>query len=285
MHLPESQRVAPQLVWHDEVGSTNDVLRELAVSTPESVVDRMVVATSSQTAGRGRLGRKWIAPPGKTLAFSVLVQHFSAMPPGWLSLIAGSAVRRGIGAFLPESAVGVKWPNDVLIAEHKVSGILSEMLPDGSIIVGIGVNVALAEHELPTERATSLALHLSGATMARQALGNAHAETNPDIETDADTWTKTETQALMDAVLASILRELYVLLDTISSGAPGAAEQVRSKVADDSATLGTQVVALMPSGEQVRGVAVRLAADGALVIRVADGREVVVAAGDIEHLR
>lgn len=287
MHLPDSQRVAAQLMWHDEVGSTNDVLRELVASSPDQVVDRMVVATSSQTSGRGRLGREWIAPPGKALAFSVLVQDFSGMSPGWLPLIAGTAVRRGIGAFVPESAVGVKWPNDVQIAEHKVSGILSEMLPDGSIIVGIGVNVALAEHELPTERATSLAMHLDVTTSASQALGNAHAETDSETttETDLETETGTETQALMDAVLASILRELYVLLDTASSGAPGAAEQVRSMVADDSATLGTQVVALLPSGEQVRGVAVRLAADGALVIRVTDGREVVVAAGDIEHLR
>lgn len=197
-------------------------------------------------------------------------------PPGnGESLIA---LRERVLATVDELASRHVGEQIVLVA-HKVSGILSEMLPDGSIIVGIGVNVALAEHELPTERATSLALHLLDAPMVGQTIGDARAETA--TQTDSET----ETQALMDAVLASILRELFVLLDTASSGAPGAAEQVRSMVTGDSATLGTEVVALMPSGEQVRGVAVRLAADGALVIRVADGREVVVAAGDIEHLR
>ena len=265
VQLPESLRITPNLHWFDEVGSTNDVLRELVLSTPDSVVDRMVVATSSQTSGRGRLGREWIAPRGKTLAFSVLVQSFNAISPTWLPLIAGSAVRRALQRRVTEAGVratfGVKWPNDVLVTEPsrasgKIAGILSEMLLDSSVIVGVGINTTMGTHERPVETASSLALLEPNSTLSDH-----------------------------DELLAGVLKELFLLLDRASSGAPGAAEQVHAMVSGDSATLGTQVVALMPSGEQVRGVAVRLAADGALVIRVADGREVVVAAGDIEHLR
>lgn len=269
MHLPESRRVAADLLWLDEVTSTNDVLRELVAESASQVVDRMVVATASQTAGRGRLGRAWVAPPGKTLAVSVLVRDFSALTPGWLPLIAGSAVRRGIRDFVPRASVGVKWPNDVLIdgasGGKKVSGILSEMLPDGSIIVGIGVNILLTEEDLPTERATSLLLHAERVSGGHPALA--------------------EKLAMMDAVLASILRNLYELLDWVHAGEGAALERVRSVVTEDSATLGTDVRALLPAGTDVQGQAVSLADDGALVIRTSDGSEVVVAAGDIEHLR
>lgn len=262
MHLPESRRVAPELLWLDEVTSTNDVLRELVVSGGDQVLDRMVAATASQTAGRGRLGRSWIAPPGKTLAVSALVREFNALPPGWLPLITGSAVCRGIRDVAPRASVGVKWPNDVLIDSRrsggKVSGILCEKLPDGSVIVGIGLNVLLTEDELPTDQATSILLH-------------ADPVGDPD--------------GLMDAVLASILRQLFGLLDEVSRGNVESIEGVRAIVTEDSATLGTEVRAMLPAGTDVQGEAVRLANDGALVIRTSDGGEVVVAAGDIEHLR
>ena len=265
MQLPRSQQLAAQLIWLDETPSTNTALRELVEEHPDQA-NRTVLATASQTAGRGRLGREWIAPPGKTLAMSaVLRRHDHALPASWLPLIAGSAVRRGIARVLAQAdiddvALGVKWPNDVLArrsgepadSARKLSGILTEMLPDESVIVGIGINTQLALDELPTPTSTSLAV-----------LGL------PDSETDT--------------VLSAVLTEFFALLDAL---ADGQVDTVRDAVTADSSTLGTQVRAHLPNGEHVQGQALSLAEDGALVIAsAADGSERTVAAGDIEHLR
>lgn len=268
MQLPQSQLLATELIWLDETPSTNEAMRMLVQENPEQR-NRTVIATDTQTAGRGRLGRDWITPPGTALSYSVLLRRREPrLGPSWLPLIAGSAVRRGLSHVLADIgaidvSLGVKWPNDVL-AKHadgswrKLAGILSEMLPDGSVIVGIGINIALSEAELPTPTATSLGLLNPGAG---------------PVETDA--------------VLAAVLRELFSLLDQL---ADGNTDGVRNAVIADSHTLGTTVRAILPDGATIEGQAVRLTDEGALVIaqRSDDAtkvNEVVVAAGDIQHLR
>jgi len=276
MELLRTQALATEFIWRDQVSSTNDAVRELVAEHPDQA-NRTVLATDNQTAGRGRLGRDWVAPAGSALAFSILLRrHPQNMSASWLPLIAGSAVRRGLTRVLAESAaddppghtpritLGVKWPNDVLATDasgtsRKLSGILSEMLPDGSVIVGIGINTALVEEELPTETATSLAI------------------LRPQLPApDPDT------------ALAAVLEELFSLLDAIAGGDE---QQVKDIVTEDSSTLGTHVRALLPNGQVIEGIAKRLAADGSLVIvpsseqSETEAAEVVVAAGDIQHLR
>lgn len=268
MQLPCSQQLTSELIWLDETQSTNTAMRELVADHADQA-NRTVIATDNQSAGRGRLGREWVAPAGKTLAFSVLLRKREhALPASWLPLIAGSAVRRGLARLLLEAdasdvALGVKWPNDVLArtlgqardegSGRKVSGILTEMLGDGSVIVGVGINLTLSKAELPTDTATSLGL----------------------LAADANTE--------IDVVLSAVLTELFALLEALAAGE---VEYVRDTVTSDSSTLGTQVRAHMPNGQIIEGRAVRLADDGALVIEVgADGSQQVVAAGDIEHLR
>jgi len=121
-------------------GSTNDRARALAIAGAPSGA---IVTTFSQTAGRGRQGRVWVAPPGQTLALSVLLRD----PPALLPLRAGLAV-----ADLAGAPARVKWPNDVLLDGLKVSGILAESRPaEGWAVLGIGVNAALDLGALPVD--------------------------------------------------------------------------------------------------------------------------------------
>jgi BirA family biotin operon repressor/biotin-[acetyl-CoA-carboxylase] ligase len=130
--------------------STNDRACELAVrGAPHGTL----VTAGEQTGGRGRQGRTWSAPPGRALLCSLVVRR----PPRLLSLVAGVAVAETIG---PQARV--KWPNDVLIGGRKVAGILVEGRPQEHwAVLGIGLNVALRDGDLPPElagRATTLGL-------------------------------------------------------------------------------------------------------------------------------
>jgi BirA family transcriptional regulator, biotin operon repressor / biotin---[acetyl-CoA-carboxylase] ligase len=124
--------------------STNDRARELAAA---GAPHGMMVTAGVQTAGRGRQGRTWTAPPGRALLLSLVVRP----PDPLLPLRAGLAVADVAGP-----AARVKWPNDVLVEGRKVAGVLVEARPqEGWAVAGIGVNVALSEAELP-ERAGTL---------------------------------------------------------------------------------------------------------------------------------
>ena len=106
-----------------------------------------------QTAGRGRLGRTWEAPPGSALLVSVLLKPPAERPLPQLALVAGVAVADALEE-LTGLAVQIKWPNDVMLRRQKVCGILAEAR-DGAVVLGVGVNLAQPIEELP-ERAGSL---------------------------------------------------------------------------------------------------------------------------------
>lgn len=136
-----------RLIARDSVGSTNDVARELIAA---GAAAGAVVWAESQTAGRGRHGNDWISPPGNLYCSIVLRPKADASRLGEVSLVAALAVRDAVAAHLPAGApVELKWPNDVLAAGRKISGILveAEKLPDEAataLIVGIGVNIVSA---------------------------------------------------------------------------------------------------------------------------------------------
>ena len=146
--------------WLDHTGSTNfDVAEEARRGGAEG----LVVATLEQRAGRGRMDRTWVAPPGTSLAFSMLLEPRPELPQwGWLSLLAGMAVHAAIDGLATEPGrVQLKWPNDVLIDGRKVCGILSERVehPEGArAVIGIGINVSIGENQLPVPTATSLGI-------------------------------------------------------------------------------------------------------------------------------
>ena len=137
-----------------------------------------VAATDHQTAGRGRLGRSWHAPPAAGLLFSVVLRPPVAterLPE--LSPLAGGAVAAAIGL-----DATVKFPNDVLIGGKKVCGVLAEAR-DGRVVLGIGVNVHQRREQLPRADATSLALE--GQRVGRAQLLAAILE---QLEREYDAW-------------------------------------------------------------------------------------------------
>ncbi len=167
---PHAAEVAPLLTtrligrdcrYRAETGSTNRDVAALALAGAEEGV---VVAAGAQTSGRGRMTRVWFSPPGLNLYFSMLLRP--AVEPGRaasLPLVAGLAVAEALADLAPETVPLIKWPNDILIGEKKVCGILCEMQAETDcvchIIPGIGVNVNLTVADLPEElrgRATSL---------------------------------------------------------------------------------------------------------------------------------
>jgi BirA family biotin operon repressor/biotin-[acetyl-CoA-carboxylase] ligase len=132
-----------------DVGSCESTQALVDTTLPEGAL----VVADHQTAGRGRLGRSWEAPPGAALLCSLLLKPPPRRAIPELSLVAGVAVADAI-----EQAVGLaaqlKWPNDVMLRRRKVAGCLAEAR-DGAVVLGIGVNVNQTGEELP-ERAGSL---------------------------------------------------------------------------------------------------------------------------------
>lgn len=281
MHWERSREAVPRFEFLAEAGSTNDELREAASGPDASAWPHGgVIVTDNQTRGRGRLGRTWLAPTGKTLAISLLLRPeltggrpFPADAYGWIPLIAGAAmteaVRRAVDAAASDDRdrddddvtggldVELKWPNDVLISGYKVCGILSELLPDsGAVVVGAGLNLTLDEHDLPTLTSTSLLL-----ATGRQ----------PDA----------------DAVLADYLGGFLELVRRfIEADADAAASGIADRVSAVCGTLGTEVRVELPGDRELLGFAERLDRDGRLVVRDREnGEPQSVAAGDVTHLR
>ncbi|WP_026037530.1 biotin--[acetyl-CoA-carboxylase] ligase [Salinibacterium sp. PAMC 21357] len=256
MHLPLSTAILPRLTQVDEVGSTNQELMAQAARGEAQHLSALV--TTNQTAGRGRLGREWIAPPDRTFAVSVLLAPANASIESlaWMPLIGGLAMARAVRRLVSDREVTLKWPNDVHIEGLKVAGLLSELVPNGSgVIVGAGLNLTIKSDELPTSVSTSLLLE--GVT--------------PGV----------------DLALSSYLTELTGLYEQYLGGACDAS---RSGIADavraECGTIGRRVRVELPGGGTIFGTAETVDDRGQLVVRDdANGSLQHVAAGDVTHLR
>ena len=129
-------------VYEASCESTQELLGEDSLEGALALCDE-------QTAGRGRLGRNWSAPPGTAILFSLLLRPPADRVVSELSLVAGTAVAEAIEGEVG-LAVQVKWPNDVMLNRRKVAGILAEA-SGGAVVVGIGVNVNQERNELPED--------------------------------------------------------------------------------------------------------------------------------------
>ena len=268
MPHPLSSALAARFEFLGQCGSTNT---ELVARAADAWPDFSVVATADQTAGRGRLGRVWVAPPGQTLAVSVLLRpSFSLDSYGWLALVAGLAMARAVDAVVTPAGgrparelVTIKWPNDVQVDGLKVAGLLAELLPaaDG-VVIGAGLNLTIPADGLPTPNSTSLILN------------GAHLDAaQPDD--------------LLDRALSAYLRELKQLYHALQQHAGDAeAAGIRQLVEQRCSTIGQQVRVELPAGETRFGWATGIDASGRLCYTdLADGSVQTVAAGDVTHLR
>jgi BirA family biotin operon repressor/biotin-[acetyl-CoA-carboxylase] ligase len=263
MDFPLSRQIAPNLTFVAETGSTNADLIQNSANTD----DFSVLVAGFQTAGRGRAGRDWVAPSGSSLFVSVLLKPagVAATNFSWLPLLAGLAMTKTVAKFLPELEVGLKWPNDVLVGEKKISGVLSELISDQSgVVIGAGLNLLQQQTDLPIDNATSLAIE--GATSIN-----------------------------LDEVLAGYLanlRELY--LEWVQASGSAVASGLRNQVIQACSTLdrsgNNRVRAILPGSasadSEIVGAAVGIDDTGRLIVQP-DGQSeaLAVAAGDIVHLR
>jgi BirA family biotin operon repressor/biotin-[acetyl-CoA-carboxylase] ligase len=244
--------VRPGELWTDVritpvTESTNaDVVAAAGAGTPQG----LVVVAESQTAGRGRLDRTWVAPARAGLTFSVLLRpDVPARTLGWLPLLGGVALVEAVVRLAEVDAV-LKWPNDLLVRVDdqyaKCAGLLAEAVgPGPAVALGIGLNVSQRADELPPRPgsagpATSLAL-----------AGAACQDRDP----------------LLRAVLRS-LADWYVRWTAVR-GDPEASGLARAYERHCD-TLGRDVEVELPGGDR-RGRAVGVDGDGRLLLATADG--------------
>ncbi|MBI4400943.1 MAG: biotin--[acetyl-CoA-carboxylase] ligase [Nitrospirae bacterium] len=246
----------------EETPSTNTAALALAQKGAE---DGTVVVAERQTAGRGRLGRRWFSPPGENLYCSVILRPTPAPDRiaewlSWAPLLSAVATARAVQAVSGLHPL-LKWPNDILVGHRKLGGVLCES--NGShahgtfVVVGIGLNVNTKRENFPDdlrEIATSLAAE-AGHSFDRAAL------------------------------LAALLAELEATAESLLMGKPTTFVHVYTALCS---TVGRRVRVNLAGGESVEGWADSIGMDGSLRIKK-DGANtetmLEVRAGDVIHLR
>lgn len=229
-------RFGEPYLYEPECESTQLLL--LGSGLPEGAV----AVTDRQTGGRGRLGRRWEAPAGSSLLVSVLLHPPPERARPELSLVAALAAAETVESATSLSAQ-VKWPNDVMLNRRKVAGILSE-LSEGTVVVGIGMNVNQRREELPADTPTEAGSlrTLTGVTYERAALLGSLLDR---LERDYGTWLDGGVSALYGEIGArDFLRGRRITVD----GEPATALQI---VRDGrlEIDLGSHETRLIESGE------------------------------------
>nr|WP_284701295.1 biotin--[acetyl-CoA-carboxylase] ligase [Rhodoplanes tepidamans] len=233
--------------------STNAMLIELGRG---GATDGTVLVADEQVAGRGKGERTWFSSRDESLCVSFLLRRSSRRDLGQATLLAAVALHDAVTRL--GVAASIKWPNDILVGDRKVCGILAEAAPaaDGEIdfvVVGFGLNVAIAPESFPP------ALH-DTATSLQQAAGR-----------------PLDCGSVLDVCLAALSDWVAIWEE---HGFAPVAEAWRRR----AGTLGRRVV-VADAGTPLAGTAVALAADGALVLRDDAGREHHIHSGDICHGR
>jgi BirA family biotin operon repressor/biotin-[acetyl-CoA-carboxylase] ligase len=229
--------------WFESIDSTNRYLLEAARAGAPS---GLVAVADVQTAGRGRLGRRWDTEPGAALLASVLLRP-GDLDPHLLTTAVAVALRDAVGTRTGVQP-GLKWPNDLVVDDRKLAGVLAEAdvrLSGVAVVVGAGTNVRAVPAEF-ADRAVACD-DLGGAPVDREAL------------------------------LVDWLRALGPLLER--------PEVVMPRARAASATLGRRVRIELSPTDAVTGTARDLAESGELIVDTDDRGTVQYSAGDVVHLR
>lgn len=244
-----SRVIGSRIFSYDEVDSTNDVVWRLG---EQNAAEGACVFAEHQKKGRGRLGRSWSAPKGKSVLFSVLLRP--ALPPSEVSkitLVAAVSVAKTVARFCGKTP-GIKWPNDILFENRKLCGILTEMSAELDrvkfVVLGVGVNANALRRELPVE-AVSLK-EIAGKAVSRVDFARK---------------------------LLKQLDEDYAALKA------GSFDELARTWEEFSVTSGRRVVATV-MGRKIHGQAAGIDSDGALWIRKDNGLQERIVAGDVHHV-
>ena len=228
--------------------STQDVVRRAALA---GAPDGFCCLAGEQNEGRGRLGRRWVAPPGTALLTSVLLRVADGAASG-VPFAAGLALRDALAETCGLQA-GLKWPNDVLVGGRKLAGLLAEVCPEAggagriAVIVGAGVNLSVPAFP---EGVAGVSLHELG-------------ESPPGAESLLDAWLRR-----LDVRVTALERDgLAALLGDWRLQATGLGGPVR----------------VSTGGRVIAGTAIDVRDDGALLVRTAAGLTPVLA-GDVQLL-
>jgi BirA family biotin operon repressor/biotin-[acetyl-CoA-carboxylase] ligase len=229
------------------VDSTNERTKELAMG---GAPGGLVVTAEEQSAGRGRRGNEWFAPPGSCLLYSALLRPFSAEAASLLPLAIPVAVCEAAESVAPVRCQ-VKWPNDVWIDERKVAGVLVEARPEeGWAVIGVGVNVAIPQGDFPSE-----------------------------LRETATSLLPTEAEAGVPAGGApGVRRALAALNESLGRWVASSDEEVLAAFRARDALCGRRI-----SWQDGEGTAEEIDERGHLVVERSDGERVALGAGEV-HL-
>lgn len=152
--------------WHGHhVGVTESTQDDARAASRLGAPSRSLFVADYQRAGRGRQGRAWLAPAGTALMLSVIFREESPSPTPWRwTSLASVSLAEAMSGLVPEAKPAIKWPNDVLLDNRKVAGVLAETMSNGQhlvAIVGIGVNVTSQPADLATVGGPATSLHIA----------------------------------------------------------------------------------------------------------------------------
>jgi BirA family biotin operon repressor/biotin-[acetyl-CoA-carboxylase] ligase len=261
--------IGDRLLYLPTVESTNTFAMQLAYERPE---EGLVVLTDSQTAGKGRRGRRWVDVPGRNVLLSMLLRPL--FPPHMLVMIASLAVVDAI-VDICQVAAAIKWPNDVLIRDHKVAGILIETSHDSSgrmvAVVGIGVNVnggveELAEHSVMQVPLTATATTLEsvcGHSVSRELF-------------------ITRMLQYIEKSYFALQQEITKLPAVGTATTEPSSRLIRERWRDQLATLG-RTITVHQGNSVVSGIAEDVDDNGELLLRCHSGELVSITWGDVVY--
>ena len=245
--------VNPQILHFDSLPSTN---LEAAKRAAEGAAEGLCVVAGEQTAGRGRRQRQWVSPSGAGLYFSIILRpQFNQSFWPLLTLMAALATHDALLAAC-SLETDIKWPNDILVDEKKLCGILAdsvETLMGRAVVVGIGIN--LTQNAFPPEL-EKIATSVEAATGGRPGLAN---------------------------LLKALVRELSTHYDVLN-GPDGNVAIIRDWCRRSSYCEG-KVVRVTDGAESLVGTTRGLERDGALRVETDDGEIRALRAGDVSSVR